>query len=698
MCARGKREGWKYRCENKRGARNWIVKALPPEVQILIGRDRMTAEPHTCPPARIAPPANTMPAIVGEQSPASAGGLTKKMRDTALAKADLLNLYLGHMKGAAHGKKARARKEFMRMYNSGLAWPALFGDLGKLSWKTIEDWKVKVRHSGDTFALADTRGAWARGSCGVSDAELNVLVACALNPNRLYIAEAIRLAKGLMRKRGIPITYSDATYRRAICDWRDNHFPIWKFTREGEKAWNDEVAYYITRDRTLINVGDIIVADGHVLNFEILNPFTGKPKRMILILWYDMRSNMPLGWEIMPTENTAAISSALRRSILFLGKIPEVGLTDNGKAFSGRFFNGVNLEEAGLSGLYERLGMKTIFAWPYHGQSKPVEGFFKIFGELERWMPTYSGSSIENKPPRMMRGEKMHRRVWEKVMAGEFVTLSQAHRAIATWFDVYADRPQEGHLQGFTPREVFEAGRGPGVDEVKLRELMMAAEIRKVYQDGIHMFGRSQAPYYHPALYGRRRPVLVRYDLQERSEIHVYEPDGEFICTAEPAVGMHPAARHLGTPEDEDRLKLHIALKKRQEKEASVFARQSLETNVIPEHRRLLASMGITETGGQKAEVKALPVQMSKEQEAKMLARAEKQMAETEEMNRAAARREELAKEDEFAPYVEVEDENRHIFKRLEDMREPDKYETLLEVEARGVTLPRQVGGIHAVL
>jgi putative transposase len=112
---------------------------------------------------------------------------------------------------------------------------------------------------------------------------------------------------------------------------------------------------------------------------------------MTLILFYDMRSNMPLGWEIMPTENTAAISSALRRAVLRLGKYPRVVYLDNGRAFKARFFKGCqDFDEAGYSGLYERMGCQTIYAWPYHGQSKTVERFFGSFVELERLCPTYS--------------------------------------------------------------------------------------------------------------------------------------------------------------------------------------------------------------------------------------------------------------------------------------------------------------------
>ena len=83
---------------------------------------------------------------------------------------------------------------------------------------------------------------------------------------------------------------------------------------------------------------------------------------MTLILFYDMKSNMPLGWEIMPTEDTQAISSALRRAIIALGKIPKVVYLDNGRAFKSRFFKGSDFDEQSFTGIYAQLGIRTIFA------------------------------------------------------------------------------------------------------------------------------------------------------------------------------------------------------------------------------------------------------------------------------------------------------------------------------------------------
>jgi len=656
---RAAREGWP--CEEACGpggkCRMYLVSGLPEDVQIRINKDLVPAA---------APPA---------ERPAGDPALSQAQIDKALAKADLLRMYLAQLARAGWGRKEAAREKFLRAYNSGLAFTELHAKLGPVNAKTIEGWKVKLRkNGGDTLSLADTRGYWRSGRQGLSEAQQEILLKCALHPNRPKLAEVIRVARAVMDTQGIANGHSDATYRRWLTGWKSENHHIWVWIRQGAKAWNDKCAYYIERDYSLINVGDILVADGHVLNFEIISPWTGKPKRMVLILWLDMKSNFPLGWEIMPTENTQAIAAALRRAILRLGKYPKVAYLDNGKAFGSRFFKGCDLEQAGFAGLFERLDIKTIFAWPYHGQSKTVERFFGTFAELERWCPTYTGTSIEKKPPRLNRGEKIHNQVYHKLTQGRGITLAQAHRAIASWFDAYAGRPQSGHLDGARPLDVFSDGKGEGVDPVELRYLMMSQDVRHIRRNGIYFLGRN---YYDPELYGRTHPVTIRYDLQDDSAIWVFDRDGDFLCEASQVDKVHPAANILGNEQDREKLTRHIAHKKSQEKAASVSARDFLEREVLPEHRRQLAAIGLdAQEARPTAEVIRLPAS-SKQVESELA-----------ELARLHADEPTSEPAEEYVP--EVADETTAVWQRLPQMVEMDRYEKLLELDIRGVLIPRQ--------
>lgn len=577
--ARAAKESWPFVEESCRGGKRrlYLSASLPADVQ-----DAITAYEGA-----------NLPAVVDVES-----NLTEDQRRKALAKADLVRLYTEALAKAP--RKGQAGKEFIAAYRGGV-WPKIKEILGdKVSVQSVERWKTAMRRTGSALALADTRGG-VRMEPVVTERHAQILLALARHPNKPNLAETCRMAREAFKPAGLP-DCADITLYRYLKKWATLNYGEWVYSREGAKAWNDKCCPSIFRDYDKLNVGDILVGDGHVLNFEILDPETGRGARMELVLWYDMKSNYPVGWEILPTENTFAIASALRRTCLRLGKFPRYAYLDNGRAFKGKFFVDVNLEETGLGGMFQALGVEAMFAWPYHGQSKTIERFFKTFVELEHWVPPYIGTSIENKPARLHRNEKLHKKLYEAA-GGRPLTIPEAHAAIAIWFDAYAERPQRGHLNGHTPKEVFEAGRGPGLSDaelVKLRQCMLHKTVRTIDKNGLSLFGEH---YYHPFLHQLRHPVLVRYDHQDRQSVLVYDQSGKnLICEATPKRRVHPAARQMGTEEDRAILAEEIGLKKALESQVTANAREFLDTVVLPETQRRMQLVA-----ERKAEVPALP-------------------------------------------------------------------------------------------
>jgi len=657
---RAKKERWAYVERPVRGGKErlYLTDKLPQDVQLGILAKKITSP--------LFPPEREQRTKAQSTAPPT---LSKQMEENVRHKAALLSLYERAISSAGWGNKVTARLEFEQAYNSGLSWPHLYEQLGPLSWKTLEAWAMKVRkHGNDCFFLADKRGAHLRGKCGLSEQQTEIFLRCVLRPNSPRISEAYRVAKAVMRQKGMENPQSEATFRRWLQRWKERNYHLWVFARKGAKAWNDQCAMYIERDMSVLNVGDVVVADGHNLNFEIINPWTGKKQNhMTLILFYDMASNMPLGWEIMPTENTAAISSALRRAVLRLGKHPRVIYLDNGKAFKARFFKGSkSFDEAGYAGLYERMGCQTIYAWPYHGQSKTVERFFSTFAELERLVPGYTGTSIADKPARMQRGEKLHRKIHDQQFGDRCLTMEEAHTLIAYWFDEYAKRPQRGHLEGKTPLEIFREGQGPGVDKAALTWLMMSLEEKTIHRNGVTFRGEN---YYHPALYGRRHKVTIRYDLQDVSSLWILDQHGELICEAAKVDKLHPAAAQLGNEADKEKLRQHIAQKKEQEKQAAASARSLLNNEILPAHRQQMAELGVLQD--QPEQLSAAPAQpVDLEQQARELAALEVI--------------EEAPVIDDYMP--ELVDESVD----LERLSGADLYEALIEREAKGLLTSSQ--------
>ncbi|MBM9605941.1 Mu transposase C-terminal domain-containing protein [Desulfopila inferna] len=593
-------------------------------------------------------------------------------------KAALVKLYMKAMATAAWGKKDQARESFMVGYNSGAAYPDLYKELGALSWKTIEGWKTKLKKTdGNTLQLADRRGK-KRGQRSITPLQAQIILAIVRQPKGKSRpkSEIIRIAMDIMKQKGLE-TLSDATYRRFLNDWIAVNYDEWIWWREGDKGLNDKCLFWTERDYERIEVGDVLVADGHVLNFRVLNPWTGKDQRMMLVLFFDMKSSMPLGWEIMPTENTDSISAALRRSIIRLGKVPKIVYLDNGRAFKGKYFTGTDFEQTELPGLYERLGIQLIVAKPYHGQSKTIERFFKTFGELERLSPSFIGTAIDTKPAHMNRGEKLHRRINKTITQGHVPSLVDSHRAIAVWFDLYASRKQgtNSHLAGQAPQTLFEAGRGPGVDEQALRILMMKKESRKIYGRGVKVFDKGEW-YYHPALYGRSHKVSVRFDMQERDSVLVYDQrTDEFICEASRVDKVHPAARILGDQTDIALLENQLEMIGSLRKQTVSHARAMADEVVIPEARRMIEDTGFRIdgpsepprlNGGKGNNIKRLPAKPAR------LSEAERQKA---------------FEEADEAQLFQRELEEAQLHADLEEMNEFDRYGKLLEIEMRGDTL-----------
>ena len=497
---RAEREGWQsQKCAGRGGGKEWLLSSMPEDTRLAI---RAAEEKQAMELA----PATTVPALSPTLTTAI---MDDKRRYQALARADLVCQYIGWQR--RHGATKIQKGEFIVAYKAG-AWPKLLEEVGPVSWQTLERWKLEQERSGSVLSLADKRGVTHKGRTMLTEEHKRVILGHVLNPNGANVSQCVREVQKKFQATGLA-SPSEPTIRRFVKQYMTECFDEWTLFREGKKAWNDKCAISLLRDWNLVQVGDVVIGDGHTLNFETINPATGKPTRMTIVLFYDGASNCPLGWEIMATENTASISAAFRRTCIMLGKFPRVVYLDNGRAFRAKFFKGCpDFEQAGFLGLYRDLGCSVIHAWPYHGQSKPIERFFGTFHDMEVWMPSYTGNDIAHKPARMKRGEDLHRQLYTK-LGGRPLTEEETLVQVARWFAEYATRPQyRTHLHGRTPGDVFMEGRGEGLspqDMQKLTLFMMQKEVRTITKDGIKVNGRL---YWHEKLYSRRHPVLVRYD------------------------------------------------------------------------------------------------------------------------------------------------------------------------------------------
>ncbi|HOE18891.1 MAG TPA: Mu transposase C-terminal domain-containing protein [Syntrophorhabdaceae bacterium] len=495
----------------------------------------------------------------------------EKARTIALARLDLLRLWQEYR--STHTKATDADREFESAYNAGVLFPALFGILGKVSRQTLYRWKAFVADTMDWAALIPQYYIRDSLALRLTREEEQAFLSLLLHPNRYKIGHSIRLLRYAFSSRGMTLDKSDMTLRRYAEEYKSRHYDRWILMREGQKALRDKVNFYIKRDPSLLEVGEVLVADGHRLNFQVINPYTGKPCRATLVGYLDWKSYDLAGYEIMIEESTQCIAAALRNGILRLGKYPTIAYQDNGKAFRSRFFTDrTNLEDAGFYGLFGRLGIVPVFAQPYNARAKIIERWFKEFSDtFERLMPSFVGSSIEDKPARLKRNEPFH-----KSMSGGMIpTISQTIQLISAWHDFHRSQPCP-HVKGKTIGQVFDEGCGPGVDANDLDDLMMAMKKTRIDRNGIRFLN---ADYYDDALYGLREEIVIRYSLFDLSAIKVYTLSGEPICIAKRFEAIHPMAAHLGDARDMEDLKQKLSEQHRNEKKTIEGAKKLLAVN-----------------------------------------------------------------------------------------------------------------------
>lgn len=326
----------------------------------------------------------------------------------ALARYDLVNLWVDYKKISKN--KTQAGKEFIDIYNDGKIYSYLFNILGKVSIGTIYRWHKAIKGNDDYKKLVPNYDYGEKEpNPKLTHEEELVFKSLLLSPNKTNIGKATKLTKYILKKKGLESPTCERNFRRYAEHFKRNHYDEWILAREGQKALRDKVQPYITRDISKLEVGDVLVADGHKLAVQCLNPFTGRPCRPTLIGYLDWKSTALVGYEIMLEENTQAISSALRNSIINLGKIPKICYQDNGKAFRAKFFTG-DFQECGINGLFNKLDITAVFAQPYNARAKVIERFFKELQDgFERLLPSFVGASIIDKPAYMKRNEKFHK-------------------------------------------------------------------------------------------------------------------------------------------------------------------------------------------------------------------------------------------------------------------------------------------------
>ena len=514
--------------------------------------------------------------------------VSESARLTSLARLDIVKALLNYRKKFTTKKEADSM--FLDLYNSGMYLPKVFKFIGTISIGTLHRWVKSYERYENAECLVPQYKFNKQGEYNtiLTDEMKHILLRFLLHQNKFNYGKAIKLTKEILRKQGYENLPCDLTFKRYAENFRKNNYAEWVLKREGMKAYHDKVEPYIERDISKIEVGDIIIADGHVLNFQVINPFTGKPTRATLVGFLDWKSTALVGYEIMMTENTQCIASALRNSILNLGVIPKVVYQDNGRAFKSKYFQHCDFDEDGFNGVYANLNIHSVFAKPYNARAKVIERFFREFQEeFEKMMPSYIGTSIEDKPAWMKRGEKLHLKLHENETNNHIPTVQEVIKYINCWLEFHNKKPCPND-RSKSIQEMLDGVQKQHININILNTLMMKTECRTINKHGITFLNMH---YRSEAILGLREQVFIRYSLFDLSKIFVYSSKGEFLCVAKRVQKVHPMANVLGTVKDMEEYKQQY---KKQQQIKNRLVKQ-IKKNFTSDELQVLEIEGVNE-------------------------------------------------------------------------------------------------------
>ncbi len=482
--------------------------------------------------------------------------ISETEKKIALAKFDLVQHWKQYQEEHNSGK-IETTNDFLILYNKNLQCSSIYNLLGKVSKSTLYRWNKTLNDNNNDWQSLVNKYVPHSKATALKPIEEEIFLSLLLHPNKINIGKAIKLTQHVLNERKIASTTCAMTYRRFANKYKKEHYDIWVLAREGSKALRDKVAPYIERDISKLEVGDVLIGDGHVLAFDVINPFTGKPCRPTLAAYQDWKSGALIGFEIMFEENTQCIASALRNAIINLGKIPKYVYQDNGRAYKSKYFT----ENDFVSGLFIRLGITPVFAKPYNARAKVIERFFREMQDsFERLLPSFTGCCINDKPAYKLRNEKFHKKIHNKYIP----TIDEVIKFMNSWIPNFYFVQECPNVKGKSIGEVFNEGKGNGIDISRLDDLMLVTEVKSIRRNGIHFL---KADYYDESLYGLRTSVVIKYSLFDLSYIKVYSIDGKFICNAKRLESINPLANYEGEPKDMEELKQRVKQQKRLEQQ-----------------------------------------------------------------------------------------------------------------------------------
>lgn len=394
-------------------------------------------------------------------------------------------------------------------------------------------WK-SVREQ-DYSNLIDRRGRHRLGQNSIPELAWEFFKYYYLDENQYSIKQCVGFVTWWHEKEMPEMVQEIPSYHAFVRAVKSIPFAVVKYFREGDKAFEDKAAPYITRIYDSLEVNEVWVADNHTLDVISAEDGTEKLHRLYVTAFQDVRSRKAVGWFVTDRPNSDAVLYALRKGILKHG-IPRYIYTDNGREFLCYDMGGrgrrktAKKEEHTPPPVFARLGIDFWNAAVRNGRAKIIERAFREFKDnFCRLLVGFTGGNPMKRPERLK----------HQVKNRKGLVLDSKLRKD---FDLYVEggynmTPQSGAgMYGRTPTEVFAQElvtvRKASADDLNLM-LLRSTRMQTVGRKGVHLELYGERYYYwdEDFLYkyqGRR--VYLRYDPDNLAQVRVYNDKDEFLC------------------------------------------------------------------------------------------------------------------------------------------------------------------------
>ena len=464
--------------------------------------------------------------IKEEQESKSIAELTESEKESVLFWRKTLESWQSYR--GKEADKEKADNEFikvMNVQNEGL----------HLSRRTLyRKWNTYIMEG--EAALADGRGKHGNHNYKMTKEIFDVFEYYYLNENKPSIKQCMRETALYFEGQEIELPCY-TTFKRSA---KKIPKAIKLYFREREKVFIDKCAPYIKRMYEDLESNDIWVADNHT--FDIMVEKEGKPARVYLTAFMDVRSRKMMGWCVTDAPSSDATIYALKKGCEKFG-VPRSIYTDNGREFLFHDLGGngfrkkkKNGEELKLPSILDDLGIEFRTALPRNARGKGIErAFCTVKEQFSKLFESYTGGTILERPDRL---KKMVKTMKGLPSIEEFIQYVDIY--IEGW---YNKQTHEGTgMKGKCPDEVFAENMitkrvlpKEKADLMFMRYAKSNTGMLKVGKNGITLtFYGKQLQYWNEELWKEYfgQNIYVRYNPEDLSNIRIYDEQKRFLCIA----------------------------------------------------------------------------------------------------------------------------------------------------------------------